>query len=43
MSLKDFDIIAKLGFEHLTQVKEHIRVCTKFRGMQTNKSTLSRR
>lgn len=40
MSLKDFDIIAKLGSEDLIQVKEHIRACTKFSGMRTNKSTL---
>lgn len=33
MSLKDFAIIAKLGDNILTQVKAHIRVCTKFKGM----------
>lgn len=37
MSLKDFDIIAKLGLEHLIQVKERIRVCTRYSGMRTNK------
>lgn len=39
MSLKDFDIIVKLGNRFLIQAKEHTQAFIKYTGTQTDKST----